>query len=101
MSGLLLQAVVSGLLLGGVYGLVASGLTLIFGVLRIINFAHGAVMMLGMYASYWLWVWLGVDPYLSVLLTAPAFFVLGMGIQRLVIEPNLPHGVVAAIEIPR
>ena len=88
MSGLLLQAVVSGLLLGGVYGLVASGLTLIFGVLRIINFAHGAVMMLGMYASYWLWVWLGVDPYLSVLLTAPAFFVLGMGIQRLVIEPN-------------
>ena len=88
MSGLLLQAVVSGLLLGGVYGLVASGLTLIFGVLRIINFAHGAVMMLGMYASYWLWVWLGVDPYLSVLLTAPAFFVLGMGIQRVVIEPN-------------
>ena len=88
MSGLLLQAVVSGLLLGGVYGLVASGLTLIFGVLRIINFAHGAVMMLGMYASYWLWVWLGVDPYLSVLLTAPAFFVFGMGIQRVVIEPN-------------
>ena len=88
MSGLLLQAVVSGLLLGGVYGVVASGLTLIFGVLRIINFAHGAVMMLGMYASYWLWVGLGVDPYLSVLLTAPAFFVLGMGIQRVVIEPN-------------
>ena len=88
MSGLLLQAVVSGLLLGGVYGVVASGLTLIFGVLRIINFAHGAVMMLGMYASYWLWVWLAVDPYLSVLLTAPAFFVLGMGIQRVVIEPN-------------
>ena len=88
MNGLLLQAVVSGLLLGGVYGLVASGLTLIFGVLRIINFAHGAVMMLGMYASYWLWVGVGVDPYGSVLLTAPAFFLLGMGIQRLVIEPN-------------
>ena len=88
MSGLLLQAVVSGLLLGGVYGLVASGLTLIFGVLRIINFAHGAVMMLGMYASYWLWVGLGVDPYVSVLVTAPLFFLLGMGIQRLVIEPN-------------
>ena len=88
MNGLLLQAVVSGLLLGGVYGLVASGLTLIFGVLRIINFAHGAVMMLGMYASYWLWVGVGVDPYVSVLLTAPAFFLLGMGVQRLVIEPN-------------
>ena len=48
--GLLLQAVVSGLLLGGVYGLVACGLSLVFGVLRIINFAHGAVMMLAMYA---------------------------------------------------
>jgi branched-chain amino acid transport system permease protein len=87
-GGLLLQAVVSGLLLGGVYGLVASGLTLIFGVLRIINFAHGAVMMLGMYASYWLWVWTGLDPYASVLLTAPLFFAVGVGIERLVIEPN-------------
>lgn len=87
-GGLFLQALVSGLLLGGVYGLVASGLTLIFGVLRIINFAHGAVMMLGMYASYWLWVGIGLDPYASVLLTAPAFFVLGVAIERLVIEPN-------------
>jgi branched-chain amino acid transport system permease protein len=88
LSGLFLQAVVSGLLLGGVYGLVASGLTLIFGVLRIINFAHGAVMMLAMYASYWLWVGAGLDPYASVLVTAPAFFALGIGVERLVIEPN-------------
>jgi branched-chain amino acid transport system permease protein len=85
--GLLLQAVVSGLLLGGVYGLVASGLTLIFGVLRIVNFAHGAVMMLAMYSSYWLFAW-GVDPYLSVVVTAPLFFVLGLVIQKLIIEPN-------------
>src|SRR5437879_13202594 len=85
---LLLQAVVSGLLLGGVYGLVASGLSLIFGVLRIINFAHGAVMMLGRYASYWLFVLLGLDPYLSILVTGPLFFALGMLIQRVVIEPN-------------
>jgi branched-chain amino acid transport system permease protein len=85
---LFFQAVVSGLLLGGVYGLVASGLSLIFGVLRIINFAHGAVMMLGMYASYWLWVGTGLDPYASVFLTAPLFFALGVGIERLVIEPN-------------
>jgi branched-chain amino acid transport system permease protein len=85
---LFLQAVVSGLLLGGVYGLVASGLSLIFGVLRIINFAHGAVMMLAMYATYWLFTLLGVDPYVSILLTGPAFFLLGMLIQRLVIEPN-------------
>jgi branched-chain amino acid transport system permease protein len=67
---------------------VACGLSLIFGVLRIINFAHGAVMMLGMYASYWLWVWTGLDPYASVLLTAPLFFAVGVGIERLVIEPN-------------
>ena len=88
MTWLFLQAVVSGLLLGGVYGLVASGLSLIFGVLRIINFAHGAVMMLGMYTSYWLFVLLGLDPYLSILVTGPVFFVLGMLIQRIVIEPN-------------
>ena len=87
-GGLFLQAIVSGLLLGGVYGLVASGLTLIFGVLRIINFAHGAVMMLGMYATYWLWMLVGLDPYLSVLVTAPVFFGVGVAIQRIVIEPN-------------
>jgi branched-chain amino acid transport system permease protein len=85
---LLLQAAISGLLLGGVYGLVASGLSLIFGVLRIINFAHGAVMMLGMYATYWLFTLLGVDPYLSIFITGPAFFGLGMVVQRVVIEPN-------------
>jgi len=87
-SGLLLQAAVSGILLGGVYGLVASGLTLIFGVLRIINFAHGAVMMLAMYASYWLYVLYGVDPYASVLITAPLFFAIGAGIEKALIEPN-------------
>ena len=87
-SDLLLQAVVSGLLLGGVYGLVASGLSLIFGVLRIINFAHGAVMMLAMYATYWLFTLGGVDPYLSIVVTGPLFFLIGMGIERIVIEPN-------------
>jgi branched-chain amino acid transport system permease protein len=87
-SGLLLQAAVSGILLGGVYGLVASGLTLIFGVLRIINFAHGAVMMLAMYASYWLFVLYAVDPYASVLITAPLFFAIGAGIEKALIEPN-------------
>jgi branched-chain amino acid transport system permease protein len=86
--GLLLQALISGLLLGGVYGLVASGLSLIFGVLRIINFAHGAVMMLGMYTTYWLFTLAGVDPYASILITGPLFFLVGMAIQRVVIEPN-------------
>jgi len=87
-GGLLLQAVVSGLLLGGVYGLVASGLTLVFGVLRIVNFAHGAVMMLAMYACYWLTALTGVDPYLAIVPTALAFFAFGWAVQRAIIEPN-------------
>src|SRR4029434_10050661 len=87
-SELFLQAAVSGLLLGGVYGLVACGLSLIFGVLRIINFAHGAVMMLGMYATYWLFTLGGIDPYVSIVLGGPLFCLVGMLVQRVVIEPN-------------
>ena len=89
MSTLLGQAVVSGLLIGGVYALVALGLTLIFGVMRIINFAHGTLMMLGMYATFFLYTVAGVDPYLSVLVVGPAFFLVGVAIERGVIEPNL------------
>ena len=63
MTTLLWQATVSGVLIGGVYALVALGLTLVFGVLRIINFAHGTLMMLGMYATFFLWSLAGVDPY--------------------------------------
>jgi len=58
---LLLQSIVSGILIGGVYSLVAIGLSLIFGVMKIINFAHGSFMMLGMFATYWLYVLLGSD----------------------------------------
>jgi branched-chain amino acid transport system permease protein len=86
---LLWQAVVSGLLIGGVYALVALGLTLIFGVMRIINFAHGTLMMLGMYATFFLYTVAGVDPYLAVLLVGPAFFLVGVALERGVIEPNL------------
>jgi len=89
MKTLLWQACVSGLLIGGVYALVALGLTLIFGVMRIINFAHGALMMLGMYATFFLYDLAGVDPYLSILLVGPAFFLVGVALERGVIEPNL------------
>lgn len=88
MKTLLWQAAVSGVLIGGVYALVALGLTLVFGVLRIINFAHGTLMMLGMYATFFLWSLLGIDPYASVLLVGPAFFGLGVLIERGVIAPN-------------
>ena len=79
---LYLQAIVNGLLLGGVYSLMALGLSLIFGVMRVINFAHGDMMVWGMYLSFWLFTTLGVDPYLSILVTASVVFLLGAGVQR-------------------
>ena len=66
---LYVQAIVNGLLLGGVYSLMALGLSLIFGVMRVINFAHGDMMVWGMYLTYWLFVRAGMDPYLSILVT--------------------------------
>lgn len=87
------QAAVTGILIGGVYGLVAMGLTLIFGVLDIINFAHGTLMTVGMYLTFLLFSNYGVDPYLSVLVTVPALFLLGLLIQRIIIHParNAPE----------
>ncbi|MCX5905742.1 MAG: branched-chain amino acid ABC transporter permease [Deltaproteobacteria bacterium] len=82
-----IQVAVSGILLGGVYALLSVGLTLIFGVVRIINFAHGELLMIGMYLSYVLFASIGLNPYLSVVLVAPALFLVGVIIQRLVIQP--------------
>jgi len=81
------QAVVSGLLIGGVYSLVAMGLSLVFGVLDIINFAHGALMTITIYVSYLLFQNYGVDPYVSLVITIPLMFVVGVGIQRFAINP--------------
>ncbi|MCG2776095.1 MAG: branched-chain amino acid ABC transporter permease, partial [Desulfobacterales bacterium] len=69
---LALQLGVQGLLLGGIYGLIAIGLSLIFGVMGVINFAHGQMMVMGMYISYWIFVLLGVDPYISLIVVAAA-----------------------------
>jgi branched-chain amino acid transport system permease protein len=87
MLATVIQLVINGLLLGGIYALISIGLTLIFGVLEIINFAHGEFLMLAMYASYWLFQLLGVDPYLSLLIVVPAFFLIGIGVQRIIIQP--------------
>jgi branched-chain amino acid transport system permease protein len=83
------QTVVSGLLLGGIFALVAVGLTLIFGVMKILNFAHGDFLMLGMYFAFFLSVMLGVDPYISAAMALPVFFGLGWMIQSLLIRPVL------------
>lgn len=84
---ILLAAAVDGLLLGGIYGAVAVGLSLVFGVLRVINFAHGSMLMLGMYISYLLWSIWEVNPYLSALVGGPALFVLGYLLQDKIIGP--------------
>ncbi len=78
----ILTSLANGIMLGGLYALVALGLTLIFGVMKIINFAHGALMMWAMYASFWLAKAWGVDPYLSLVATLPVGFGVGYGIQR-------------------
>ncbi len=83
----LLHIVVVGLLVGGIYGLVAIGLNLIFGVIRIVNFAHGEFVMVAMYGAYLCYATLGLDPYVSVLIVVPALFVLGIVVYRLVLQP--------------
>ena len=86
-----LGSAISGVFLGAIYALVALGLTLIYGVLHIINFAHGSLLMLAMYMVYFLWQHLGMDPYLSMLIVVPGGFVLGYLLQRGVIG-RISHG---------
>ena len=88
---ILTAAIVNGLLTGAVYALVALGLTLIYGVLHIINFAHGALLTAAMFAAFFAYEKLGLDPYLAILVLAPAFFALGYALQRFVIGPA-SHG---------
>src|SRR4051794_21284535 len=76
-ASILVAAVLNGLTTGAIYALVALGLTLIYGVLHIINFAHGSLLMLAMYAVFFLNTRLGLDPYLALPIVVPAFFLLG------------------------
>jgi branched-chain amino acid transport system permease protein len=85
-SLLLSQAIVSGILMGGIYGLVGVSLTLIFGVMKIINFCHGTLVMLGMFAAYWIFVYFGITPHLSFLISALILFCLGIIIQKSLID---------------
>jgi len=88
---ILVPAILNGLLTGAVYGLIALGLTLIYGVLHIINFAHGALLTAAMFAAFFAHRFLGLDPYLAAIGLTPLFFALGYSLQRFVIGPAA-HG---------
>ena len=92
-AALVAQGLLSGLLFGGVYSLIAVGLSLIFGVMRVINFAHGDMMVWGMYLAWLLATRLGVDPYLGFLACAAALFGLGLALQKGLVNRILdaPH----------
>lgn len=86
MTGLV-QTLILGILVGGVYALLASGLTVIFGVMRIINIAHGALMMIGAFITYTLWQYAGLDPLLGVIPTVIAMFAIGWAVYYVTVRP--------------
>lgn len=83
----LLNTITVGILVGGIYGLVSLGLNLIFGVIRIVNFAQGEFVMLSMYGAYAAYSLLGLDPYIALLIVMPAMFLVGAIVQLLVMQP--------------
>jgi len=76
---ILTQQLILGLLVGGLYGLAAAGLSLTFGVLRVLNVAHGELLMLGGYGAFWLFTLWRIDPFVSLLAIGPAMYVFGRG----------------------
>lgn len=90
------QLILSGILIGSIYALMSVGLTLIFGVLRVVNFAHGEFLMMAMYGAWLGTRYLGLNPYAAAFAVVPAMFLFGMTVHRLIISPSLdkPHLVV-------
>src|SRR5215472_18922361 len=80
------QAVVNGLLIGGIYALVSIGVSLIFGVVKIVNFAQGEFVMIGMYISFFLFTQFDIDPIVSLVVSMPALFIIGVLIQHFLIR---------------
>ena len=78
------QTLVFGVFVGGIYGIAAMGLALVFGVLKIMNIAHGELLMLGGYVSFWVFTTWGMDPFVSLLVTIPMLFLIGLLLDRVV-----------------
>lgn len=93
----LLQAILDGLMLGGVYAVISIGLTLVFGVVSIVNFAQAQFLMIGMYVAYYAWSILGLDPLMGSLLSFAVVFVMGYAVQQFLIRPVLKAPEVAQI----
>jgi branched-chain amino acid transport system permease protein len=92
MLATLAQAVVNGLLIGGIYALVSIGVTLIFGVVKVVNFAQGEFVMIGMYISFFLATRFGIDPLVSLVVSMPVLFVVGVLLQQFLIRRVLALG---------
>jgi len=95
----LVQSILSGVFVGAIYSLVSAGLTLIWGTMRIVNFAHGTLMMLGMYMAYWTWYFLGLDPLISALVIFPTFFAFGYAIDKFLLRRIIHADAVAQLLI--
>ena len=83
----ILEDTINGILMGSIYGLTAVGLTIIFGVLKVINFAHGSLLMVGMYVAYWAVMLSGLHPYLALVIVVPVMYLFGYYLQDMVIKP--------------
>ena len=88
-----IQALIHGLLSGSIYALLALGLALIFGVMKIINICHGELVVLGAYVTFWLYTLMGVDPFLSIPLSLLTLFIIGLPLGKFVMDPALKIGV--------
>ncbi len=92
-----IQAILDGIMIGGVYAVISIGLTLVFGVMGIINFAQAEFLMLGMFVAYYAWAWLGLDPLIAAPLAFVVVFALGAAVHQLMIRRVLQAPVVAQI----
>ena len=83
----ILEGTINGILMGSIYGLTALGLTVIFGVLKVINFAHGSLIMVSMYVAYWAIIFTGVHPYIALIIVVPVMYFFGYYLQAIIIKP--------------